>query len=402
MYYWDTKRWFLVIAWVFLIFLTVPFARKIQEFVYENLWPGFFTLLVLLTVISASLSLVYYLVFNLRAREVSRYLWLLITSGLVIYVTVNLRAHPEEAVHFLEYGFLGLLIFRALSVRIRDRGIYITSILIVSLVGILDEAFQWALPERYWDYRDVGINTLGGVLVIIAIWKGIRPGIISGSATRYSLHIMLRTLLSVLIVITLCLFNTPDKVYLYTTHIKPLSWLLNEEPMTVYGYKIEDPEIGIIYSTFSPDELKRIDIEKGEVFGKSLRNRIRDIRDIEELQEIYTIYTNPFVNEFLVHLKRREAYLKEIRESDERLGERSYSALKEDRILERYFPTILRSAGLVLSEDTRDMLEQNMIPKKDPYVSTYVARLITAFKKETILSLLIITILSLLIIDIMI
>jgi hypothetical protein len=274
--------------------------------------------------------------------------------------------------------------------------------LIISLVGILDEAFQWALPERYWDYRDIGINTLGGLLVIIAIWKGIRPEIISGPTTRYSLRLMLRTLVLVLFIITLCLLNTPDKVNVYATYIKPLSWLLKEEPMTVYGYRIEDPEIGIIYSRFAPDELKKIDAQEGEALGKSLRNRIRNTKDIEKLKKIYTLYTSPFLNEFLLHLQRREAYLKEIRESDEKLGKRSYLALKENTILERYFPMTLKSAGLVLSEDTRETLEQNMIPIKDTYVSTYVAGLITSFKEETIIGFFIVVILTILIVDLMI
>ncbi|MBD3871962.1 MAG: VanZ family protein, partial [Acidobacteria bacterium] len=57
---------------------------------------------------------------------------------------------PEEAVHFLEYGVLGVLLFRALSTHIHDGSVFAAGALIGILVGIFDEIIQWFVPGRYW------------------------------------------------------------------------------------------------------------------------------------------------------------------------------------------------------------------------------------------------------------
>jgi VanZ family protein len=41
--------------------------------------------------------------------------------------------------------------------------------MVVTLVlGWLDEAIQWAMPGRYYDWRDVGFKAFAGITVILA------------------------------------------------------------------------------------------------------------------------------------------------------------------------------------------------------------------------------------------
>ncbi len=58
----------------------------------------------------------------------------------------------EERLHFIlfgAFGFLSMLVFSPVTA------------LVVSLLGSgLDEALQWALPDRVGDWRDVGFNLL--------------------------------------------------------------------------------------------------------------------------------------------------------------------------------------------------------------------------------------------------
>lgn len=75
---------------------------------------------------------------------------------------------PEERTHLLEYGILAVLIHRALIER-QARGRMARSPVLVATVlaaglGILDEGVQWILPNRVFDWRDVGFN-LFAVLV---------------------------------------------------------------------------------------------------------------------------------------------------------------------------------------------------------------------------------------------
>ena len=180
-------------AWVALcslaIFSVVPLARMIQDFVSSRWGRTAFGFAVLAGVAAAFLGMLYLLFFRLKIRSGPRYLWLTAVLGLYIYFTLKLwRAPEEEAVHFLEYGVLGFLLFRALSITIRDKTIYVTTFLAGSLVGTADEILQWLMPGRYWDSRDVGLNALAAGLIQVAIWKGIRPALISDKSGPRSLR----------------------------------------------------------------------------------------------------------------------------------------------------------------------------------------------------------------------
>ena len=238
---WDWKSW----LWVFLcssaIFATVPLARNIQRFVYDSVGSAFFTYAVLAVILAAFGALVYLLAYKFRVRSTSQYLWLFSCAGLYIYFTIALRKHPEEAVHFVEYGLLSYFFFRALSVKIHDWKIYITVMLFVTFVGTVDEFIQWLMPGRVWDYRDVGINALASVIFLIAVWKAIRPEIISGPVKKYSLKMLAGILTANLIFFGLCLANTPDMVKRYTSEFESLSWLRDEEPMTRSWFFRDDP-----------------------------------------------------------------------------------------------------------------------------------------------------------------
>ncbi len=70
----------------------------------------------------------------------------------------------EERIHFLlfgAFGFFSMLLF-PLSVAV-----------MVALLGAgLDELWQWVLPDRVGDWRDVGINAIAGIGGIAAAWLG--------------------------------------------------------------------------------------------------------------------------------------------------------------------------------------------------------------------------------------
>ncbi len=158
----HNKKNFLSWLWVGLcsiaIFLTVPIARRIQIFVSNNWGREVFGYFVLVVLFIGAISLLYYLIFKLKIRAPSNYIWLFIVGGLYIYFTLNLWKAPEEAVHFLEYGLLGFFLFKALICHIRDKSIYVTATFLALFVGTIDEILQWMIPLRYWDFRDVGLN----------------------------------------------------------------------------------------------------------------------------------------------------------------------------------------------------------------------------------------------------
>ena len=98
----------------------------------------------------------------LRFFGVSAGLWLLSVAAVSLGYTLELgEKSPEEALHFIQYGVLGVLVYRALAHRRHDTSIYIAAALICGILGIIDEVIQWLTPRRYWSLRDIWINFFG-------------------------------------------------------------------------------------------------------------------------------------------------------------------------------------------------------------------------------------------------
>jgi hypothetical protein len=139
----ERTSWLYVGIWSLFIFVTVPVAREIQAYVSEHWGRDMFMHGVIVWVIIMLCIALLKLQAKRRVATAKNYLWLLGISGAFVAYTIQLRKHPEEAVHFVQYGILAILVYRALTHRIADNGIYIVAMLITAAIGITDEAIQW-------------------------------------------------------------------------------------------------------------------------------------------------------------------------------------------------------------------------------------------------------------------
>ena len=331
---------------------------------------------------AGAISLLYYLIFKLKIRSPSRYIWLIIIVGLYIYFTLKLWKIPEEAIHFLEYGLLGFFLFKALSHHLKDKSIYITATLFALLIGTFDEILQWITPQRYWDFRDAGLNCLSGGLFQLAIWKVVKPKIISEKMTVKSLRIFTSIFASCLIMLGLCVSNTPNRVYNYTERIPWLSFLQKEEPMSEFGYKYNDSEIGIFYSRLSPTRLQKTDKQKGEEYAQILNKSVNI--NYEQFLREYNPISNPFVLELRVHIFRRDTYFKNGKSTSNINEKKEFylTAFKENLILEKYFKNSIEKSVYHWNDDILHESEA-IIDKSKHYESPVSANLFTSFSEKT-------------------
>ena len=174
----ELLSWTYVGLGALLIFCITPFAREIQLFL-ENQFGGelFLYIVWMAVLVVCSLATI-----NLRRRGLpaSAYVWLIAVCACLGTYAYALRNIPVEAIHLVQYGLLGLLVYRALVHRIRDYSVYVAAALAVGMIGIIDEWIQWIVPSRYWGLRDLQINLVAGGLTQLAIGAGLRPAIISG------------------------------------------------------------------------------------------------------------------------------------------------------------------------------------------------------------------------------
>ncbi len=344
-----SSRRFLAWLWVALcilaIFLVVPMARAIQKFVSSHWGRSLFGYAVLAAVAAAFLCLLYILFFRLNIRSPANYVWLTAVAGLYVYFTFKLWRAPEEAVHFLEYGLLGYFLFRALSLTVKDKSIYLTAFLIGALVGTFDELLQWLTPDRLWDFRDVALNALAAGFFQIAVWKGIKPAIISEKIGPRSIRRVSILAAALVVILGLCASNTPQRVAVYAKRFSFLSFLLKAEPMYEFTRKHEDPEIGVFFSRLTLDGLKIQDTAMSDEWARILREW-KD-KEYSRFLSTYSPLIHPFLYEMRIRIFRRDRKLEEAGKAKKEKAKREnlFIAWKENLILEKYFTSALKKSS---------------------------------------------------------
>ncbi len=361
----EAVSWLYVSVCSMVIFATIPLARTMQEFVKETWGRETFSYIVIGFVIVAIVAGFNYLR-RLKTSSGSRYAWLIVISFLFIGYTIRLSSNPEEALHFVEYGLLGLLLYRALTHRTRDISIYFKATVIGAMIGMMDEAIQWAIPKRFWGLDDIWLNFFAVALTQVAIARGLRPAIISGRPSAHNLRrLCILTAMAVLF-LGASLLNTPARVAWYTERVPALKFLIkNESMMFEYGHFYRDPEIGHFRSRLSPEELEQTDRERAEEAAAVL-NQYRNDSTYSDFLIKYTPVSDPFLHEARVHLFRRDRYMQEAeenKENEEIYRDRIMVAYRENLIMEKYFTHTFRRSNFVLPPEQLAYLEENHLPE---------------------------------------
>ena len=220
---------FLAVAASAVVILSAPFAQQAFSALDEG-WPEYSeTIVIGATVVPVSLALLFAL-WRIRQNRWRRYL--LLALGLGVGVTYVRVSQPifTETFHFLEYGALAALLYRAWLPR-ADRSTLILPLLACAIVGTLDEWFQWFIPIRAGEARDVGINVLAaGCGLLFAV--GVRPPGAGGAGRRPGARTRIVTWAAAAM-LTFALF-------FQTVHV---------------GHDVGDPEIGSFRSRYTATQL---------------------------------------------------------------------------------------------------------------------------------------------------
>ena len=105
--------------------------------------------------------------------------FLVLTGFIALYAVIILTSVGfDKKMHLIEYGLLTYLLFDMLRSRFKAVSVYSLSLLIVTLVGVLDEILQYFAPGRSFDLGDISTNITAAVimLVLISIVEWLRVG----------------------------------------------------------------------------------------------------------------------------------------------------------------------------------------------------------------------------------
>ncbi len=332
--------WVATAAWGLLIFVAIPFVRLVTDWIREHLGGAVFGYAVIVLVVAALITTVAIL---RRARPrpgPGPLLWLgVVASGFVGW-TIHLWERPEEAIHFIEYGVIGIFAYRALSIQLAQRRVHLAAALVGILIGTCDEILQWITPDRYWDYRDLVINAGACIMVQLAI-RGVMGSDAATAPDRWrSLRLAARLAVAELLLLGLCLANTPSRVEWYAQRVPLLAFLAgNQNAMTEYGYLHEVPGIGRFKSRFTLDELRRLDKRRAKQ-AAAILDQYRGHAAYGHFLKAFPSGRDPFLHEARVHIFSRNRNLgraRKARDDPGLFGLHRTVAWREHLILESYF-----------------------------------------------------------------
>jgi len=245
---------------------------------------------------------------RIRSHRAARYT--LIVAALALAVVYSLRSsigNPEsdvvEHVHFVEYGLVTWLFYRA-WLGLGDAAVLVLPLLAGLAVGTGEEWFQWFLPARVGELRDIFLN--GAAIVTGLLFSvSVRP---PGRLTRMLHRRSLAHILGVSALLAALMAG-----FLACVHI---------------GYEIADPDAGTFRSIYSAPELDRLARDRTGAWARNppLERPARLSRE------------DQYMSEGLLHVQERN------REWD---AGHAAAAWFENRILERYFAPVLDTPSYV-------------------------------------------------------
>jgi len=165
------------LTFIFGLFIIVSaaFMGQVGNFISEKLGKSYFEVLIGIIFLLSAAGLIRYLKRAGLGKAKLAIFLVVFVAGFLFAWHLDILV---ERIHLLEYGLLGWLAFRD-GLRV-EKGIIKASIFsafFILAVSIVDETFQWWLPYRVGDVRDVVFNEVGGLwgmsLFSVAEWRAL-------------------------------------------------------------------------------------------------------------------------------------------------------------------------------------------------------------------------------------
>lgn len=142
------------------IILSASIMRQVMSFIRTHIGERDFIVLIGLILGISGLAFLIFIIRNRFNFIKTLMLTIILIFGLVLTWQIKL---PQERIHILEYAVLGWFAIRDLIKTNKKVKGAMVACMFSAIVGILDEAFQWVLPYRFFELRDIMFNSLGGM-----------------------------------------------------------------------------------------------------------------------------------------------------------------------------------------------------------------------------------------------
>jgi hypothetical protein len=277
--------------------LSAPFVQQLFT-VVSTRWPEESRALGIAASAVPAAAVLFAALRRIRDRRPLRYVLAALGAGLAVAYILMAELTFTEAFHFVEYGILAILFYRVWP-GVDDWSIVALPLLAGAAVGSVDEWFQWFIPIRAGEARDVLINVVAtacGLLVAVAVDPPARM--------RLALDRRSRRAVTTAAGAALVAFG----LFFLIVHV---------------GYDVHDPEIGSFRSRYDAAEL-----------GGAARDRAVRWRAAPPIAQRRLGREDHYLSEALWHVQRRNRAWE--------AGD-AVTAWRENRILEKFYAPVLET-----------------------------------------------------------
>jgi VanZ family protein len=269
-------------------------------------FPGHYRLVVGGFVLAAIASATLVIAVRIRTDRAWRFGLLAVGIGAAAayfasFRTGNVDVDVVEAFHFVEYGALAMLFYRA-SRQYGDARRVVLPLLAGVAVGVVDESLQWFLASRVGEAHDVMMDLAAvtcGLFVAVALDPP--PGSTLVLPTSARAHVV--GVAAAVLLLFAAFFNA--------VHL---------------GYEIDDPEIGLFRSRYDAATLQQLAAEREHRWSAGVpRPSGRFARE------------DQYLTEALWHVRER---------NDAAAVGDTLAAWRENRILEKFYAPLLEVAAV--------------------------------------------------------
>ncbi len=136
-----------------------PWARKILRFIYSHIGRDIASNWLKIFFIIGGVIVIFYVFHRWKKIQTSSLTFLLFLPLIPFTILFFKIVLPEEKIHLILYALLGLSLFNDFA---KGKVKLLLGTGFIILMAFLDELFQLILPDRYFDYRDIFFNCVGG------------------------------------------------------------------------------------------------------------------------------------------------------------------------------------------------------------------------------------------------
>jgi hypothetical protein len=310
------------------VVLSAPFSQQLFTEVGAR-WPAQSRPLgMAASLVPAALALVA-AVRRIRDRHAIRYVALVGSGAIAAGYIVAAGLSFAEAFHFIEYGLIGFLFYRAWR-PLEDIAVLVLPLLAGTVAGTLDEWFQWFIPLRAGEARDVGLN-------IVALGCGLLFALAADPPPRLTARLTPASRRLVVVVAAMGVLALA--LFVNSVHV---------------GYAIADSQLGTFESRYTYDELLSVRDARAAAWREQPPVVLRRVSREDQ-----------YLGEAMFHVTWRNRMWTE---------GNIFAAWRENRILETYYAPVLdtpsyRGAGHRWPAEQRADAEVRAADTGQAYVS---------------------------------